>query len=657
MSNINVMRKNLGPVTAYKYAVQQGYTGTEQEFAALMASYATVAEEAESARDDAVDAKTAAETAQAAAEEAASQAEGAIEVDDTLSVKGRAADAKVTGYKTNLLESKIDFPKDTGVIPTIVIGSIGIETGAPSTNSNIVRTKYPQKIEGQIVKLLNNNWKVAIYWYTTNSLSAGNYLGRTTYFNDSITSVDIDYEKEKSNNLTTATYFAIVFYRWTGTDIDVTTAITQEELESFNGNYKLMGHNYIGDIIDNIANLNYVLVSAADSPSIYSNVSNYKCSGTNDELVIQEALDDAVSKNKELWLAPGNYSIDAFYDGDHAGDGLHAIWIKVTKSQHTTTIKGIGGKPIRKYSTTSDLNVGAILRVSQECYDALDSNSNYAVIAGNGATYNNRKYPWLDLDMKNVGIVLPDNQKKIICIDGYYLTRMQVENVLLACTGTIKNGVSGCIGIRGMCGSGFGEGQEWKHCFAWGFHTGYAVAGEHLVCVELGARFCDYGYRFNDFPSGTGGNWRHPITLINCCDECNFNMPYFGNSGNYANLDSQTEGKQNINLINFNFEWFSSYTQYGGDYAKEQFPGCAYITVEFTLDKGSNRNSIDVPFWESGYGQNSRTVNLAHKSAGTTSERLTYAANPHQQYYDTSLNKMLFYENNKWVDAMGIDVD
>lgn len=97
MSNINVMRKNLGPVTAYKYAVQQGYTGTEQEFAALMASYATVAQEAESAKDDAVIAKTAAEVAQQAAEAAAEQAEGAIEVDDTLSVEGRAADAKATG--------------------------------------------------------------------------------------------------------------------------------------------------------------------------------------------------------------------------------------------------------------------------------------------------------------------------------------------------------------------------------------------------------------------------------------------------------------------------------------------------------------------------------------------------------------------------------
>lgn len=94
---IQIMRKNLGPVTAYKYAVSQGFEGTEQEFAALMASYGTVAQEAEAAKDDAVDAKTAAEAAQAAAEAAASQAEGAIVVDDTLSIEGRAADAKAVG--------------------------------------------------------------------------------------------------------------------------------------------------------------------------------------------------------------------------------------------------------------------------------------------------------------------------------------------------------------------------------------------------------------------------------------------------------------------------------------------------------------------------------------------------------------------------------
>lgn len=44
---IPVADKNLGHATAYGYAKAGGYTGTEEEFAQLMASYATVAEDAE----------------------------------------------------------------------------------------------------------------------------------------------------------------------------------------------------------------------------------------------------------------------------------------------------------------------------------------------------------------------------------------------------------------------------------------------------------------------------------------------------------------------------------------------------------------------------------------------------------------------------------
>lgn len=55
--------KDLGAVSAYAYAVEKGYTGTEEEFAELMASYADVGQTAVDAKDAAVAAKTAAETA------------------------------------------------------------------------------------------------------------------------------------------------------------------------------------------------------------------------------------------------------------------------------------------------------------------------------------------------------------------------------------------------------------------------------------------------------------------------------------------------------------------------------------------------------------------------------------------------------------------
>ena len=54
-----VTRKDLGIATAYGYAKSKGYTGTEEEFALLMKSYADVAEEAREAADDAEDARDA----------------------------------------------------------------------------------------------------------------------------------------------------------------------------------------------------------------------------------------------------------------------------------------------------------------------------------------------------------------------------------------------------------------------------------------------------------------------------------------------------------------------------------------------------------------------------------------------------------------------
>lgn len=62
------MATNLGIATAYGYAKSKGYTGTEEQFALLMASYATVAQ-------DAVDAALAAETSKNAAAQSKSDAE------------------------------------------------------------------------------------------------------------------------------------------------------------------------------------------------------------------------------------------------------------------------------------------------------------------------------------------------------------------------------------------------------------------------------------------------------------------------------------------------------------------------------------------------------------------------------------------------------
>ena len=66
--------KDLGAVSAYAYSVEKGYTGTEEEFAELMASYADVGQTAVDAKDAAVAANTAAQTAATTATTKASEA-------------------------------------------------------------------------------------------------------------------------------------------------------------------------------------------------------------------------------------------------------------------------------------------------------------------------------------------------------------------------------------------------------------------------------------------------------------------------------------------------------------------------------------------------------------------------------------------------------
>lgn len=88
--------KDLGLVTAYAYAVSQGYTGTEEEFAELMASYATVAEEAaESAAEAAASATAAGASETNAASSAASAGQSATSAGNSAtSASGSAVQAQ-----------------------------------------------------------------------------------------------------------------------------------------------------------------------------------------------------------------------------------------------------------------------------------------------------------------------------------------------------------------------------------------------------------------------------------------------------------------------------------------------------------------------------------------------------------------------------------
>ena len=90
------MSKFIGDVSAYAYAVSKGYTGTEEEFAELMASYADVGQTAVDAKDAAVAAKTAAETAANTATNKASEASTSAQTATTKAVEAQQSATTAT---------------------------------------------------------------------------------------------------------------------------------------------------------------------------------------------------------------------------------------------------------------------------------------------------------------------------------------------------------------------------------------------------------------------------------------------------------------------------------------------------------------------------------------------------------------------------------
>ena len=217
-----------------------------------------------------------------------------------------------------------------------------------------------------------------------------------------------------------------------------------------------------------------------------------------------------------------------------------------------------------------------------------------------------------------------------------------------------KVSVEGCVGVRSVGGSNQSSITDYKHIRTEGFYEGFKMAGEHVVMENCVAMYCVYGYTFGNFAWGAGSN--HPITLINCCDERNVNFPLFVANGEYGN--SSKTGRQAIDFINFNLERIQYCTpgKVLGKYAEEVNKGVFYGKIEYTIQDefGTYGNTQKMPFWETdGSGVNMISENQAHKLRGTTSERLTYAPNYNQQYFDTDLNKLLIYNGHDWTDCNG----
>ena len=415
----------------------------------------------------------------------------------------------------------------------------------------------------------------------------------------------------------------------------------------------------------------YIYICASDSSENDKKIADYICTGDHDEQVIGFAARYATYYQvNEIRFARGTYIIDGFPFEDTTGIKI-AIPLGTTGTaakESLLNIVGDGYGSFRTNGTYSSIYSGVQFIVSNDCYASLDSATQYAIfgaITKNGSRY----YPGTKFKLSHAMFKLPDNQKNIICIDGYYMSALSFDDIhftAVAYDGNVSGrtaiptaelhvGVAGCMAVRGMQGSCYGTDNVWSNAFAWGFGVGFQVVGEHIIGMLLGTRFCTYGYKFGATESAWTLSLIHPNTLINCCDEWSFNLPVFGHGGR-SNL---TGCRQPITLIDFNLEYRAEYFALGGDLAKELTAGEAYGSIDFAVVDTQNnpgKSKLDFQFWANGYGKNMKTINKAHAISGTTTERNSYTPTYMQQFFDTTLNKMLIYDGTAWRDMNGNEI-
>ena len=86
----------------------------------------------------------------------------------------------------------------------------------------------------------------------------------------------------------------------------------------------------------------------------------------------------------------------------------------------------------------------------------------------------------------------------------------------------------------------------------------------------------------HNYPAHCGRN--HPITLINCLDERNINLPLFNECGDDDGHGGHLRGEQEVTFVSFNIERLAAQTPGGvlGDLMKEVHPGTWKGNIDFT---------------------------------------------------------------------------
>lgn len=387
---------------------------------------------------------------------------------------------------------------------------------------------------------------------------------------------------------------------------------------------------------DRICDMDVIRIASVNATEKEKMAANIVCDGINDELDIQNAI-DLLPSTGTIELSSGDFYFDNSYTFDNEiNNSCICGYPKYFNSNYFILGKG---------NRNGDGNT--IIHIRDTVFGTGETSiiNNYLAnfYADTGV------FHFCGLNISDVKIECASGNKHGVVIDLAHSGHGVLHDIALSCTNDgldYTKFTTGLVGIRGYNGYSTGSLNTMDRIAVEGFSTAFQLGGEHLVGTNLTARMNYTGFSFGDYVY-TFGTFDHPITLINCADEHSCKLPQFVSNGAAGN---NTPSKQEVDMISLNIEIDpAKFVDYASEKTADSFCG----RIEYTIG-GVGENVTDYwKFWKDGSGHLFSTRNMAMAYVGNTATRKSYHAEFNQSYYDTDLNKMLWFINGNWVDANG----
>ena len=421
-----------------------------------------------------------------------------------------------------------------------------------------------------------------------------------------------------------------------------------------------------------------VVCAAWNTPRELVSRARYVCPSNDARPVLQKAIDEAYDLGVRCVLLKGTYVLDS--RGESSPRGCLRFPNRAVKGRvyaHNASQFNVleGATMPLGWFGSAELLMGRTL------YGSIRDDETFSLLYCAGNSIFGRAWK-----LRNLVIRLPDTQKPVVAVDGRFASALEYENLWVSgfdprtVDYRSARGVNPphprSVGIRGCAGSNYYAMTTWKNLAVEGFGTGFDIGGEHVYCESLSALYNVYGFAFDcykgkrsideDDSAKPCGGCHYPVYCVNLLDEHNVNMPKFGVQSHGGKDSAHPNGRQSVTIRGMNIQWPNTCPGHtdrtnpnfleGRHRATEELPGTWRGSVEYVIDWTPPDGSVNLsndPFFEPGHGANVLCRNLQCKTIGTSGERRQIRPNRMQQFFDTDLNRMLFFDGSGWRDYEG----